>query len=295
MHCARSALTLNFVISIVYVDTLLEKRQEVLYPQLGISEMFPGSSTFIKSMYNLYVASLVLSFISAWVASVLLLYHYSTRKGKLKSWFLLSLPLAVFLSQFIGSLLNLFPVLVGDNPVFYGSIITLIYAVSRPAGGILFGLAFWIVSKQISQDSPVRQYLIRSAYGFTLLFVSNQVIVLVTTNFPPFGIVTTSILPIASYLVFTGIYSTALSAAQDVTLRRTIKRSLEKELLFLDSIAVAQIHKQVQNKVLGVAKKLSSDIKEETGIENSMTDEDMKLYIDEVIKTKLKGTKVNET
>ena len=118
---------------------------------------------------------------------------------------------------------------------------------------------------------------------------------LVTTSFPPFGIVTTSILPIASYFVLTGIYSTALSVAQDVTLRRSIKRSLEKELLFLDSIAVAQIDKQVQNKVLGIAKKLSSEIKQETGIENSMTDEDMKLYIDEVIKTKLKGTKVNET
>ena len=109
---------------------------------------------------------------------------------------------------------------------------------SRPAGGILFGLAFWIVSKQISQDSPVRQYLIRSAYGFTLLFVSNQVIVLVTTNFPPFGIVTTSILPIASYLVFTGIYNTALSVAQDVTLEN-YKRSLRKRAFFLDSIAVA--------------------------------------------------------
>ena len=198
---------------------LLGKRQDVVYPQLGLSDMFIGTSAFIKSLYNLYVASLVFSFISAWVASVLLLYHYSKRKGKMKSWLLLSLPLAVFLSQFIGSLFNFFPSLVSDNPVFYGSILTLMYAVSRPAGGILFGLAFWIVSKHIAQDSPVRQYLIRSGYGFTLLFVSNQVIVLVTTSFPPFGIVTTSVLPIASYLVLTGIYSTALSVAQDVTLR----------------------------------------------------------------------------
>ena len=158
----------------------------------------------------------------------------------------------------------------------------------------MFGLAFWIVSKHIAQDSPVRQYLIRSGYGFTLLFVSNQVIVLVTTSFPPFGIVTTSVLPIASYLVLTGIYSTALSVAQDVTLRRSIKRALEKELLFLDSIAVAQIDKQVQNKVLGIAKKLSSEIKQETGIENSMTDEDLKLYISEAIKTKQMGTKAKE-
>ena len=70
-------------------------------------------------------------------------------------------------------------------------------------------------------------------------------------------------------------------------LRRSIKRSLEKEVLFLDSIAVAQMSKQIQNKVLVIAKKMSSDIQEETGIENSMTEDDIKLYIQEALKTKI--------
>ena len=292
MHCAL-ALTFNFVISIIYVDILLGKRQDVVYPQLGLSECLSAPAHLLSPCITC-MSRLSFQFYfcmgSKRITSISLL----QKERKDEVWLLLSLPLAVFLSQFIGSLFNFFPSLVSDNPVFYGSILTLMYAVSRPAGGVLFGLAFWIVSKHIAQDSPVRQYLIRSGYGFTLLFVSNQVIVLVTTSFPPFGIVTTSVLPIASYLVLTGIYSTALSVAQDVTLRRFIKRALEKELLFLDSIAVAQIDKQVQNKVLGIAKKLSSEIKQETGIENSMTDEDLKLYISEAIKTKQMGTKAKE-
>jgi len=199
----------------------------------------------------------------------------------------MSLPLVVFLSQFIGSFFNLFPSLVGDDPVFLGNVLTIIYTISRPAGGLLFGLAFWIISRYIAPNIIVREYLIRSAYGFILLFVSNQAIVLINTSYPPFGIITVSFLPIASYLVLTGIYSTALSVSSDVTLRRSIKRTLEKEVLFLDSIAVAQISKQIQNKVLGMAKKMSSDMQEETGIENSMTDDDIKLYIQEALKTKI--------
>jgi hypothetical protein len=286
-----SILTFNLLISILFIDILLQQRQEVLFPQLGLSDRFISSDATMNILHYLYVLSSIAGFMAAWIASVVLLYHYSARRGRAKSWILLSLPLVFFLSQFIGLLFNLFPAIVGHNPVFYGNLLTIIYAVSRPAGGILFGLAFWIISTYIKQNDTVRDYLIRSAYGFMLLFVSNQAIVLITTNYPPFGVITITFLPIASYLVFSGIYSVAVSVSQDLTLRKSIKKSVEKELHFVDSIGVAQMNKNIQHKVLNMTKKLSSQIHDETGIANSLSDEDIKLYIREALSAKLKSSK----
>jgi hypothetical protein len=281
------ALTCNLLISVTFVDILLGQRQEVLFPQLGLSDRFITTDNTMNFLHYSYILSSILAFIAAWVASVLLLHHYSARKGTLRSWVLLILPLIFFISQFVALFLNLFPNLVGQNAVFFGNLLTIIYTISRTLGGILFGIAFWNISRYIRQNDIVRKYLTRSAYGFILLFVSNQAIVLISTNYPPFGILTTSFLPVASYLLFTGIYSTAVSVSQDLKLRRSIKRSIEKELLFVDSIAVAQMHKQIQSKVLATANKLSAQINEETGIANSLTDEDIKSYINEVIESKI--------
>ena len=282
-----TALTLNLVISIIFVDILLQQRQEVLLPQLGLSDKFITNDPMMRTLQVSYVVSSILGFTAAWASSVILLYHYSSRKGSIKSWTLLSIPLILFISQYIGTLFNLFPAMVGQNPVFFGNILTIVYAVSRPAGGILFGLALWIISRYIKENNAVRGYLIRSAYGFILFFVSNQAIVLITTNYPPFGVMTTAFLPIASFLVFAGIYSIAVSVSQDISLRRSIKNSVEKEVLFVDSIAMAQMNKQIQHKVLRTIRNLSSEINEATGIENSLTDEDIKMYINEALRANL--------
>jgi len=184
----------------------------------------------------------------------------------------------------------------GQDPVFVGGFLTVLYALSRPVGGILFGIAFWIIARYIKKDSTVRDYLISSAYGFMLLFVSNQAILLLTTNYPPFGIITTTFLPIASYLAFSGIYSVAISVSQDLTLRNSIKNSVEKELHFVGSIGVAQMNSEIQHKVLSVTKKLSSEINDQTGIVNSLSDEDINLYIKEALNAnaKLKSTEARK-
>lgn len=289
-----SALTFNLLITIFFIDILLQQRQDILFPQLGLSDRFINTDPMMNVLQYLYTFSSIIGFSAAWVSSVILLYHYSSRRGRVRTWIILSLPLLFFLSQFIGSSFDLFPALVGQNPVFFGNILTIIYAISRPIGGILFGLAFWIISTYIKQNQTVRDYLIRSAYGFMLLFVSNQAIVLISTSYPPFGTITITFLPVASYLVFSGIYSVAVSVSHDITLRKSIRSSVEKELHFVDSIAVAQMNKYIQNKVLGLTKKLSSEILDETGIENSLSDEDIELYIKEAIRAKLSRADTRE-
>jgi hypothetical protein len=150
-------------------------------------------------------------------------------------------------------------------------------------GGILFGIAFWSIARKVGR-SQVRDYLIISAYGLVLLFTSNQAIVLVNFDFPPFGLATTSFVGLSSYLILVGIYSSAISISQDAKLRQTIKKMTVEESKLLDSIASAEVEKQIVHNVLSTIKANQEEMKYEIGIETSLDEKDMVNYLQEVIK-----------
>ena len=129
-----------------------------------------------------------------------------------------------------------------------------------------------------------------SAYGMMLLFSSNQASGLVLVPYPPFGLVTVTFFGLASYLVLIGIYSSAISVAEDSELRRSIRSFAIKESKLLDSIGMAQMEQQIQNKVLEFTKLNQERLVEESGIQSSLSEEDMKLYLQQVI-DELKKTK----
>jgi hypothetical protein len=99
------------------------------------------------------------------------------------------------------------------------------FSVTKPVGGLLFGLAFWTVARNTS-NRTVKDYMIISGYGLILLFSSNQPLGLALGPFPPFGLATISLSAIGCYLVVAGVYSSALSVANDVQLRKSIRKSV---------------------------------------------------------------------
>jgi len=107
--------------------------------------------------------------------------------------------------------------------------------------------------------------------------------VLVSSPYPPFGLPTISFIGLASYLVLTGIYSSAISAAEDSKLRQSIRNFTLKETNLLDSIGMAQMEQEIQKRVLALTKQNQDRMAEETGIQSSLTDEDMKRYLEQVI------------
>jgi hypothetical protein len=88
-----------------------------------------------------------------WAATILLLKHYSRKIGKAKYWIAVGIPLAYFLSQFQPLFLYSFGDLRVEDPVLFGIVYNLIYTVAKPAGGVLFGIAFWTVAKNISNPA----------------------------------------------------------------------------------------------------------------------------------------------
>jgi hypothetical protein len=188
-----------------------------------------------------------------------------------------------FLSQASASLVN-------SDPISAGVLFTLIFAISRPAGGILFGVAFWTVARAISESSIVRDYMIMSALGVVLLFVSSQGTV-TSAYYPPFGLVTVSYVGLSSFMMIIGLYSSAISVSQDDKLRKMIRKNAIEESKLLDSIGTAQMGQEIEGKVseikrkvMEIAKEDADDLETTTGVKPSLEEPDMKKYLEEVMK-----------
>lgn len=138
--------------------------------------------------------------------------------------------------------------------------------------------------------------MIISGIGLVLLFVSNEAIIFVNEPYPPFGFVSVLYQGLASYLVLIGIYSSAISISEDSRLRSSIRDLAMREAKLLGSIGMAQMEQQIQRRVISLTKQNQEKLVEDTGIQSTLTEEEMKQYIDQVIKEVMgKKTTTNRT
>ncbi|HEX5892699.1 MAG TPA: hypothetical protein VFY41_07545 [Nitrososphaeraceae archaeon] len=245
-----------------------------------------AAKPFAVGLNNGYTATSILTFILLWLATALLLREYSRRIGKITYWTLVSIPLVYFLSQFPALFFNLFGSLIGSNPTFYGIVLTLIFSLSKITGGILFGVAFWTVAKHLPAITVVKSYMVIAAYGFILFYISNQAgssLFQLGGVYPPFGLPTIAVIGFSSYLMLVGIYSSAISVAQDSRLRRTIRKSVQQQSSLLDKIGTAQMQQEIENKVLSTIRSQAENLRSETGIETSLDENEIRDYMKEVI------------
>jgi uncharacterized protein YerC len=127
----------------------------------------------------------------------------------------------------------------------------------------------------------------------TLLFASNQPTSLILAPYPPFGLVTICFMGLASYLLYLGIYSSALSVSEDSRLRQTIRKvALKESQQFLNDIGTAEMEQEIQKKVLRFSKRTKDYMENETGISTSV-DDDIKRYLEEVL-IELEGKRNND-
>lgn len=278
------SLTFNIVFTLIFVSPVLILRPGEVFPSIG-GEVPVFEPTSVVGMINyLYIISSIISFVLTWIATGFLLRHYSKRLGNFKYWVLLGIPLVYFLSQFLSLFFNLLSNLLQLEPIFFGLLFTMIFSLTKPAGGILFGIAFRMIGKNISQSSSLRDYLIISGYGFTLFFISNQGVILLATSYPPFGLITVSFVGLSSYLIMVGIYSSAISVSQDVKLRQYIREFVLSESKLLDSIGTAQMEQEIRRKVMTVAKLHEAEMVENTGVDSSLDESEVKDYLAVVLR-----------
>jgi hypothetical protein len=279
---ASSSLSLSATIGIVYVLDQMAYYPEVVRPK-PFGEFVTHYEVGDSSLANAYTISSATAFILLWLGTVFLLQSYRKRLGAIKYWIIMSVPLLYFLSQFEPLVLNVLFSSSLANPTLFSIFYTITVNLSTPLGGVLFGLSFVQIARKV-QHPQVKSYMVISAIGLLLLLVSYQAQVLITAPFPPFGLLSVSFMGLSSYLIFTGIYSSAVSVSQDSTLRTSIRRSVETEVEFIGNIGGAQMDHTILEKVLKTTKIVSKTMPQDTGIAPSLTEDEIAEYIKQVLR-----------
>jgi hypothetical protein len=283
---AASMLAANLFITVMFVDMQLLSKPRQTPPHIGFFSPFFTQTT--GALNILYVVTSILSFITMWLANVVLLKNSSRKVASpyrsTLFWFMVSIPLIYFVTQFQPIFYGLFSTLILWEPLLFALILTLIFAWSKTIGGILFYTAFRLSARKFPRNSLLRENLTISAIGMLMIFASNQAVVLVSAPYPPFGVLTVSLVGLSSYFLYLGVYSSAATIAQDEELRRFIKKAAERNVDLLQSMGSAHAEQEILQKIVLVTKTHRSSLEDKTGIGLQPDENEIRDYLEEVIK-----------
>ena len=243
-------------------------------------------STILGKVQTVFVTSHIVSFLLLWASTVMILHTYSKKLGKVKFWTIITIPIASFLSIFI--IVTPFVLSISHDSRDMDTIFIIIvdalgYTLPALVSSILFGLPFWMIARSLSYSSTLKDYMIIAGSGFALFELATTSSVMLA-SYPPFGLASVLFVGLSSYPMLMGIYSAAISMSEDVKLRQSIRKSAIDESKFLVSIGSGQIEQKVEKKVIQMAKDNAASMTEQTGVQLSLTEHDMKQYLSTVLK-----------
>jgi hypothetical protein len=271
------AYVVNGVIGLASnIDLLTQQRPVVIstdvayFPEFSIASLESqiGTANIIASSF---------AYILTWIGSVKLLYPYIKKLGKIKFWTIMGAAMVYYLVSF--PLLVLGYYTPSEDVDAMTNI--LIFSLGGIFTGIIFGAAFLSVARTLQKGTALRNHMIIAAYGFLVFYIAGSAVA-AQAAYPPFGLASVSIIGLSCYLIYAGLYSSAVIVSQDTGLRLSIRRSVMEQSKLLHSIGKAHMEQELQSRVLTVAKKLSDTMVKETGVEPSMTENEMKEYIEMV-------------
>jgi hypothetical protein len=283
-------IALNIAVVFVFSTIILQDKSSIVFPHIGILiPIFEQYSGSLKDTLNsLYNVSFLVYYVIIWITTTLMLRFHSRKLGKIKFWLLASIPLTYVVIEFLVVFIHILNPFIEFNPVLFTLILLIVFWIGQPLGGILFGLIFWKMAQYVNNKN-VKEYLGFSAFGLVLLMISNQAITVATSpSFPPFGLVSITFIGLSSYMLLIGISYTVISLLHDIRLRSSI-RKIADELKLLDSIGSSAIMEDEQNKfrkINNIIKDNKHEMINETGIQPSLTDKDIKDYINDILNEK---------
>jgi hypothetical protein len=285
-----SVIAFNLIMTATFMSVKVNERPHIAGEYIGTSgDLTAGRHQLLDNIYRI---SSFMSFFSLWITTAILMNSYRERLiNAILYWIVLSIPLVYFVITYfyqyiLGNLLSSF---LEIDPVSVSIIIGAFLALSKPIGGILFGVVFWNISRIISYEINIKTYMIISGWGILLIFSSNQAVTQIVSPYPPFGLVTITVLVSASYLMLLGIYNSATLVSANNELRRSIhKHALESKLL--GTIGHAQMEKEIQKTVEQVNRdKYELEKEHEEPVE--LDDTELEKYIEFVVKEVRKGSR----
>ncbi|HEX7178894.1 MAG TPA: hypothetical protein VF220_04150, partial [Nitrososphaeraceae archaeon] len=250
---------------------IVSPNSEIVFPN------FDNADWLILVFHYIYNYADLISFVLIWGATALLLLYHRKKLGLVKFWIMISLPLVYYLGTFIDIIGLYEPQSDPDSFFFY-----LYLSLNATAGGLMFGIAFMTIAHRIDNHG-IKGYMTLAAFGFILLFISNQVS-LVAPSYPPFGIITLSYLGFSSYLLLIGLYSTAVSLSEHAQLRKSIRNSIdEQHSKLIDHIGMSELQKEIDKRITPLIQRHAEQMNMQTAIDLPVSEEEIKQYIKEVL------------
>lgn len=254
------------------------------------SEVYPEIDSKILNMffYAIVTETAIVSTIFEWIGIALLLRNFSKKIGRLKYWIIICLPFLSLLGGIAPTLLaqqssSFGHVFYGEEKLLFYRIITIFSSVSI---AFIVGFAYWTIARsirKINHDSVLINYMILTSFGIILVHLAYTSPV-IFPNYPPFGAAGHSFLTLASYLFGLGYYLSAISVSEDMNLRISIRKFALEGSKLLDSIGMAAMEQKLRKEVVTITKIAGDEMTKETGIEPSLSDDDVRQYLDEVLK-----------
>ena len=186
---------------------------KMVNPDITTLVILPSSFKYLFTQVVYWTAAP--PFMLTWAGTAMLLYYYFKRIGKanIQFWVIISIPVLLYI---VGSGYTFsFP-----NDSIYRDYFRILYRAGTIGSSLLFGLAFFIVSRELP-SLKVKDYLNISAIGIIMVGIANSISALQMT----YGAAGHSLNLLAAYLFGIGLYCSALSVSQDYTIRKSIKKS----------------------------------------------------------------------
>jgi hypothetical protein len=285
---SMSLIAINLILTASYSSAKVSDRPDQVSVYVGGGGEVSGGRYIILDL--VYRISSFMSFIGIWLTTALLMSYYRERLfSAITYWVVILLPLAYFVItyfyQFIlGSTLSYY---LQFDPVTFSIVLVSFLSLSKPIGGLIFGIAFWNTARTLSYEKKIKTCMFISGWGIFLIFAANQGVNQQTTPYPPFGIPTITVLNIASCLVVFGIYNSAKLVSVNNNLRKSIyKHAVESKVLH--TIGHAEMEKEIQKTVTKIIySQENMEAEREVGIE--LDQNELRRYLDDVIKEVKKG------
>jgi hypothetical protein len=280
------------------VAITLDIKQLVVSRPPSIDPNYPASNSMahrqltsielIIHLYGFLVPQVTAIAIAEIVGVAFFLRYFKDQIGRATFWTIIILPPVLFLAGVFGPQ---FLKSTGSEFVYMESQF-LIFRVMGTAGWVaadfVIAYAFILVAKTLgrqitSSRNKIINYLIIAALA-TILISPTTNNWITNNSYPPFGAIQRAFLVLASFLFSIGIYSVALSVAQDLELRR-LARKYVKEYALLDTLGNAQENAEIMRKLVKLIHQHADAMKKETAVESPMLDlNEVRQYIDLVIR-----------
>ena len=295
---------LYFISMLVIVFNLI---MTAAYTSVKVSELpnptgeYVGASGFFSNdryslLENVYRIFSFMSFFSIWITTAVLLINYRKKPSSnaIVYWIILSVPFVYFLITYF------YQYILGDilisyleiDPITVSIILGAFLALSKPIGGLVFGVAFWKISRIMSYEKKIMTYMIISGFGIFLIFAANQAATQTIPGiYPPFGLLTITVLNIAAFFMLLGIYNSATLVSANRNLRKLIrKHALESKLLGLLG------HAEMDNEIRKTVKEITRDkdvLERYKEAEFEFDEKELEKYVNSVIRETKKNINSN--